>query len=161
MIKTVFSLIFRIAVVVVLLSAPLFCERAVSASEDNEIAGTAAPAPVYKVTGKVMSVVKKVENRCDRLCPNSPSRKFTYYQVRLKIFSMVYISDPSKAHAPGEACSASQMTQAEEQVFIVFEEEFSAVKLTAGQRIEGKTNYRGDESFHGNFLTNITITGRH
>ncbi|MHC9543991.1 MAG: hypothetical protein AB9903_31130 [Vulcanimicrobiota bacterium] len=162
MIKTVVPLMFRIIAVVFLLTVAVFlqCEKAVAATEDDEIAGTAAPAPVYRVTGKVLSMVKKVEIHEDRYNPSSPKRKFTYYQVRMKIFSMAYISDPSGAHKPGEVCPASQIAEAEKVVYIVFEEQFSAVKLAAGQKIEGSTSFRGDESFHGNFLSDIRVTGR-
>lgn len=130
-----------------------------AASESNGIAGIAAPAPVYKIKGRIVSVERKERSSNPTVDPGK-EKKLIYYQVRLKVSSMEYISDPRGQHKPGEACSAADIARADTNDYIVSEEEFTKLKLAVGKTIEGRTMWGGDEWFHGNFLSNITVISK-
>lgn len=110
-------------------------------------AGPAAPSPTCTIDATVLTV-QKVKTNIAGL-GQSPREDFYYYAVKLKIQSSSVYQQ--------EGFGSCDKLMNSDQDSILHLTEYDKVPVKAGQKINAKISFGGDEWFNGYFLSDIKI----
>jgi len=111
----------------------------------------AAPSPTCEITAKILNI-EKVETKTAPIM--MPSRDVEFYRLTLDILNV------STYQQEGDAtCQDRYGTGPNRNQFKIMMKEYEQIShsLNSGQTIKGKVRFRGDERFHGHFISGVEI----
>jgi len=111
----------------------------------------AAPSPTCELTAKILSI-EKIETKTTPIM--MPSRDVEFYSLELDILNV------STYYQDGDwSCQNGYGTGPNEIKFKIMMNEYEQISqpLHSGQTIKGKVRFKGDERFHGHFISGIEI----